>query len=519
MPDPMRIALAVSVVATSLVAAVPARAADVVAPFVYTGTEQQFVVPAGVRSVRVVAVGGHGGRGRTSLNNGAFVSVGGAGARTTATLPVTSGQTLFVTVAGSGGEQYVVNPTGAFGGGGALNDQAGRTSGGGGGASDVRTCAAAKCQLTGGADDPRLLVAGGGGGGGSAFQSGGGTGGNAGAPAQGGGAGAANAGGGGGQGGGAGTDTAGGTAGVAGIGTQTLVGASGAAGSGGASQAAGYTTQPGGGGGGGWFGGGSGGNGAWTNGQVGAGGGGGAGSSHVTATASDVQIADDASGTPSVTISYTPDTTPPQVSIGAPADGATYTVGQRALADYTCVDPAGVSLCDGDVAAGAALDTATAGEHTFTVHATDAAGNTQSRTVRYTVAAVAASPPPASPPPAGPSTVVAPGHAPALTLAARRRSLNTVLSSRGFLVSVRCDVRCDVRASAKVGGKTVGTGSGNFNAATSGLLRVKLTKSALRTLRSRRSATFVITVRATATGLSTTKTVRFSARRDRNGVA
>ena len=67
------------------------------------------------------------------------------------------------------------------------------------------------------------------------------------------------------------------------------------------------------------LGGGSGGNGAWTSGQVGGGGGGGAGSNYLTAAASDVQVAVDGSGTPSVTISYTPDTTPPQIDIGVPA--------------------------------------------------------------------------------------------------------------------------------------------------------------------------------------------------------
>ena len=69
----------------------------------------------------------------------------------------------------------------------------------------------------------------------------------------------------------------------------------------------------------------------------------------------------------------------------------------------------------------------------------------------------------------------------------------------------------------KLGGKTAGTGRGSFNAGTPGLLRVKLTGSALRKLRARRSATFVITVGATAAGQTTTRTVRFIARRDPRG--
>jgi hypothetical protein len=59
------------------------------------------------------------------------------------------------------------------------------------------------------------------------------------------------------------------------------------------------------------------------------------------------------------------------------------------VADYSCVDGgsglASSSGCAGDVANGAAVDT-TAGQHTFTVSASDAVGNTATKSVTYTAA-------------------------------------------------------------------------------------------------------------------------------------
>ena len=50
----------------------------------------------------------------------------------------------------------------------------------------------------------------------------------------------------------------------------------------------------------------------------------------------------------------------------------------------------GIESCVGDVADGADVDTSTLGEHTFTVQATDKAGNTDSKSVTYTVVDVTA---------------------------------------------------------------------------------------------------------------------------------
>lgn len=81
-------------------------------------------------------------------------------------------------------------------------------------------------------------------------------------------------------------------------------------------------------------------------------------------------------------------TAPALPAVTAPAASATYLVGEVVAAAYTCADAAGgsgIATCAGPVADGAPIDTDTAGEKTFTVTATDAAGNTTDRTVTYTV--------------------------------------------------------------------------------------------------------------------------------------
>jgi Tol biopolymer transport system component len=78
----------------------------------------------------------------------------------------------------------------------------------------------------------------------------------------------------------------------------------------------------------------------------------------------------------------------PVISIAAPIDGASFDQGASATAAYVCSDGgSGVSLCSGTVADGSSIDTSTAGSHTFTVTATDAAGNTATATVTYAVTA------------------------------------------------------------------------------------------------------------------------------------
>ena len=80
-----------------------------------------------------------------------------------------------------------------------------------------------------------------------------------------------------------------------------------------------------------------------------------------------------------------PDTSGPDITVTAPADGASYPLGSSVLADYVCTDPSGVQSCTGTVADGAPIDTATPGPHSFTVNAQDNLGNASSTTVNYNV--------------------------------------------------------------------------------------------------------------------------------------
>ena len=88
------------------------------------------------------------------------------------------------------------------------------------------------------------------------------------------------------------------------------------------------------------------------------------------------------------------DQTKPTITLTTPADGAVYEMGEQVFADYSCADEpngSGLDSCVGSVAHGAAVDTASLGDKTFTVTATDKAGNSASKTVSYTV--VDATPP------------------------------------------------------------------------------------------------------------------------------
>ncbi len=123
--------------------------------FSFTGGEQQYTVPAGVRQLLVDARGAEGG----NYPGGA---AGGKGARVQALLPVTPGQIIRLYVGGAGNagnsNNYTASPRGEGGwnGGGAGGaGQSYRYGGGGGGATDIRLGP----DLT-----DRVLVAGGGGG-------------------------------------------------------------------------------------------------------------------------------------------------------------------------------------------------------------------------------------------------------------------------------------------------------------------------------------------------------------------
>ncbi len=110
-----------------LIGAQAAGASTVV--FGSTGAEQTFTVPGGVTSVHVAAVGGQGGAG-----SDAQAGAGGLGATATADLTVTSGQVLYIEVAGNGTSAGA----GGFNGGGAGGVSA---CTGGGGAAARQMCA------------------------------------------------------------------------------------------------------------------------------------------------------------------------------------------------------------------------------------------------------------------------------------------------------------------------------------------------------------------------------------------
>ncbi|MFL5908369.1 MAG: glycine-rich protein [Solirubrobacterales bacterium] len=271
-----------------------------------TATEQAFIVPAGVTTVHVVAVGARGGTGTANTNTGAL------GAESSADFSVTPGQLLYVEVGCIGGNGSMgTGGAGGFNGGGAGGSSAdlaaGNGGGGGGGASDVRTSPRFAIGTLG----SRLVIAAGGG------ASGGGSGGF----------GAAGPGGLTGGNGGMGNGIGGGAGGTGA--TQVAPGGTGlqmgALGLGGPGEAGTATTAGGGGGGGaGLFGGGGGKKGANASDS---GGGGGGGSSGVAAGITNFSIGPAATGTPSVTFTYAPLVTP--AAVASPT-------GQRARAIRKC---------------------------------------------------------------------------------------------------------------------------------------------------------------------------------------
>jgi hypothetical protein len=102
-----------------------------------------------------------------------------------------------------------------------------------------------------------------------------------------------------------------------------------------------------------------------------------------------VTATDAAGNTKAVTHHYSVvDGRGPAITIRTPADGAVYEAGQTVVADYECADEAagsGLASCVGDVPDGSRVDTSAFGPHSFTVRATDKAGNRSTKTVTYVV--------------------------------------------------------------------------------------------------------------------------------------
>src|SRR5215217_8845777 len=90
----------------------------------------------------------------------------------------------------------------------------------------------------------------------------------------------------------------------------------------------------------------------------------------------------------STTSAASVDATKPTIALSTPADGATYALNQDVAAKYSCQDEnggSGLKSCEGTVPNDSPIDTASPGQKSFTVTATDNAGNTDSVTRTYTV--------------------------------------------------------------------------------------------------------------------------------------
>jgi hypothetical protein len=80
------------------------------------------------------------------------------------------------------------------------------------------------------------------------------------------------------------------------------------------------------------------------------------------------------------------DKTSPQITINIPANRGSYILNQTVLANWSANDSiSGIALATGTVPSGKAIDTATVGNKTFSVNATDDAGNQANKTVTYSV--------------------------------------------------------------------------------------------------------------------------------------
>jgi len=84
--------------------------------------------------------------------------------------------------------------------------------------------------------------------------------------------------------------------------------------------------------------------------------------------------------------SWTLDATPPTIVLNSPAQGASFFLGAAGTASYSCSDSgSGIETCTGTKPNGASITTSTVGSFSFTVNATDLAGNQATVTHDYSV--------------------------------------------------------------------------------------------------------------------------------------
>jgi hypothetical protein len=389
----------------------PAHASP--ASFLYTGTEETYVVPPGASSLTITANGGAG------ADNGCLPDgFGGYGGTVTATVPVKQGETLYVDIGQNarGAAGGAVGPKPSYGGNAGTAGAGGGgcgPGGGGGGYSVIETCSlidpACYARFYT-ASEPRMIVAGGGGGAGSFDGCSGGNG-SAGVGGSGGsgksGLAFCNGGGGGGAGTGSSGQNTGDDKGGSGA-TQAAVGAGGAgdltangaaggtqtSGRAGDSGGNGYSSDPqsqdyGGGGGAGFYGGGGGGSDLFDS-VFGAGGG--AGSSWAVPGSTDVTYGNDTTRTPEVVITplFGDATISAQPATFTATEGQSFTETVASFTDPDASATTGEYLASIDWGDGSPLDSAAAiaesegvffvsgthtyaeeGEHSVTVTVTD----------------------------------------------------------------------------------------------------------------------------------------------------
>ena len=83
---------------------------------------------------------------------------------------------------------------------------------------------------------------------------------------------------------------------------------------------------------------------------------------------------------------YVGDNAKPTVDDRGAVAGGQFLQNSQQIADYSCADVGlGLESCTGNVADGAPIDTSKIGYHTFTVTATDKAGNITTQSVEYVV--------------------------------------------------------------------------------------------------------------------------------------
>jgi hypothetical protein len=134
---------------------------------------------------------------------------------------------------------------------------------------------------------------------------------------------------------------------------------------------------------------------------------------------------------------YTADNVKPTVTVAAPIAGGQFRQNSQQIADFACADEGlGIESCVGTVADGAAIDTSKIGYRTFTVTATDNAGNVTTTSVEYVVNSTAVEGSPSGSVPATLAlTVGAPaqftGFTPGITRTYEAATIANVISTAG----------------------------------------------------------------------------------------